>query len=313
MSRHPLIVIFATRNGAETLGQTLEGYVKLDQPDRPWRLIAVNNGSNDDTAAIFESYRDKLPLMVIDQDRPGKNVALNTALDAARSSADRGPQLYVFTDDDAVPDRDFLTVWASVGDEKPAHDLFGGQVAAEFTAMPPAWLDDCKAQFAELYAQNKRPEGDIPARRIFGPNMAVRATVFEHGLRFDETIGPNGRPDYAMGSETEFCMRAERELGAKAWFVDRVRVRHLVRPWQMTPEFFASRAMRHGRGVAQQQVGGGRISPRRVLRAGWGYAANRARAALASEHDRYHAMWQANWWKGYLDASLTYGHRGDAK
>lgn len=236
-----------------------------------------------------------------------KNVALNTALDAARARGGIGAQLLVFTDDDAIPENDFLQIWASVGDEKPDHDLFGGQVTAEFTSAPPAWLDACCDHFDVLFAQNEHAEGDIPARRIFGPNMAVRGRIFDHGHRFDETIGPNGKPDYAMGGETEFCVRAERELGAKAWFVDRVRVRHLVRTWQMTPEFFAARAVRHGRGVARQQGGNGRFSPRCVLRAGWGYLSNRARASLPSTQGRYHADWQANWCRGYLEGSLARG------
>ncbi len=160
MAHSPLTVIFATRNGAETLRRTLDGYVQLDHPNQPWRLIAVNNGSTDDTAAILRSYQNRLPLMVIDEEKPGKNVALNTALDATLSSADNRPQLCVFTDDDAIPDRDFLTVWAGIGDEQPEHDLFGGQVTAEFTSQPPEWLDRCKAQFAELYAQNQHPDGD---------------------------------------------------------------------------------------------------------------------------------------------------------
>ncbi len=305
LERGLLAVVFSTRNGAETLRHILDGYVDVVQPDIAWRLIVVNNGSDDTTADILASYIDSLPLTIIDEPRPGKNVALNTAVERVAQDEGQHPQLYVFTDDDAIPAPDFLKVWEDVIHEKSEYDLFGGNVSAEFMSSPPNWLGECQDWYEELYAQNLRDEGDISARYIFGPNMAVRGSIFEHGIRFDETIGPNGRKDYAMGSETEFCVRTERELGAKAWFVARARVLHLVRPWQMTPNFFASRAIRHGRGVAQQHATAGSVSKRAVLKAGWNFAFNRARAVFAGNQDRYRAIWQANWSKGYVIGSLV--------
>lgn len=72
MAHRPLTVIFATHNGAETLRPTLDGYLALNQSHRAWRLIAVNNASTDDTAAILKSYQPRLPLTVIDEHRPGQ-------------------------------------------------------------------------------------------------------------------------------------------------------------------------------------------------------------------------------------------------
>lgn len=309
MKHESLVLIFATHNGADTLDRVLEGYIKLKQPAQPWRMIAVNNRSTDDTGSILADYKKRLPLEVIDEPRPGKNAALNKAVDVAETAA-VAPLLYVFTDDDAVPHDDFLRAWERAAEHSSGCDLFGGQVALEWMAEPPEWLAECEEQYPELYAQNMRAAGDIPACHIFGPNMAVRPTVFDHGLRFNENIGPNGRPDYAMGSETEFCVRAERELGARSSFVDEARVSHLVRSWQMTPQFFAARAVRHGRGVARQQLRGRSVSPRAALRAGWGLVSNGARAFLASGREHYHAKWQANWCRGYLGASLSRRTRG---
>lgn len=306
MSSEFLIVIFATHNGAETLGRVLEGYARLDQPERPWRMIAVNNRSTDDTGSILAGYQDRLPLSVLDEPRPGKNVALHRAV---KSIATGGtwPELCIFTDDDAVPHAGFLKAWERTGQRKRDHDLFGGQVTPEWMVRPPEWLAECEDRYPELYAQNRRPEGDIPARHIFGPNMAVRSTIFARGFRFNEDIGPDGSGDYAMGSETEFCVRVERDIGARSYFVGDARVSHLVRPWQMSHAFFASRAVRHGRGVARQQSRDRSVSPRALLKASWGVVSNHARASLASGHSFYRAKWQENWWKGYFSGSLPSG------
>src|SRR5581483_3201021 len=52
-------------------------------------------------------------------------------------------------------------------------------------------------------------EGPINPLHIFGPNMAVRADVFQSGYRFNTSVGPSAG-SYAMGSETEFTNRLAR-------------------------------------------------------------------------------------------------------
>jgi hypothetical protein len=76
--------------------------------------------------------------------------------------------------------------------------------------------------------------------------MAVRASVFASGFRFNTAIGPNGT-NYAMGSEAEFVRRV---LGAgyKAWHSASAVVHHIIRREQMTREWVLGRAVRFGRG-----------------------------------------------------------------
>ena len=89
--------------------------------------------------------------------------------------------------------------------------------------------------------------------------MAVRRAVFERGLRFDESIGPNGSdPLYPMGSETEFLRRAAK-AGFAAWFTREPLVQHIVRPHQTMDSYLADRAYRHGRGIALQLHMEGRL------------------------------------------------------
>jgi hypothetical protein len=81
---------------------------------------------------------------------------------------------------------------------------------------------------------------------VFSPNSAIRADFFRVGWRFQESIGP-GPGSYAMGSETELTRRLD-AAGVRAWHVRASVVEHMIRAFQMTPEWLLARAVRYGRG-----------------------------------------------------------------
>ena len=87
----------------------------------------------------------------------------------------------------------------------------------------------------------------IVPSQVFGPNMAIRSEIFEKGYRFDESIGPNGDPQYPMGSESELTRRLAR-AGFKAWHCPGAVVEHIIRPSQLTTRWMLQRAVRYGRG-----------------------------------------------------------------
>lgn len=288
-----LVAIFATHNGAETLRPMLDGYAQLDDPGIPWRLIAVDNASTDDTPEVLREAATRLPIDIVAEPGMGKNRALNSGL----AQLEPDESFVVFTDDDAIPDRDFLIAWRRIARTRP-EDLFAGRVTPRFPTPPPRWLAGLSDHFPELYAQNARAEdGPIGADEIYGPNMAVRRRIFDEGARFDEGIGPNGDiAFYPIGSETEFCVRVARTLGARAWFAHAPNVSHIVRPWQMTPDFVDARAYRHGLGVAARTYGEG-AGARRGIRSAVKRILLRLGAALGSRSSR----WEYHWHRGFRD------------
>ena len=100
-----LSVIIACRNGAATLGETLEGLV-AQRWDRPWEIVLADNGSTDGSAALFRAVAAAHPecrMRVVDASgRPGKPFALNTGIAAARAPA------LAFCDADDVPGEGWL-------------------------------------------------------------------------------------------------------------------------------------------------------------------------------------------------------------
>jgi glycosyltransferase involved in cell wall biosynthesis len=250
-----LTVLFATKNGEHVLPRTLEAYCRVVAPQHGWKIVIVDNGSYDSTPVIVASFQKRLPLEILLEPTAGKNRALNRGLGALEG------QLAIITDDDAIPDPSFLIAWSRYLSNCQDYQLFGGSIDPLFELPPPKWLSQSKSQMDMLFAVRSLGEGPIAPNEIYGPNMAVRASVFAGGFRFDENIGPNGSdPYYPMGSETEFCCRIVKS-GAKAWFAQAPRVAHIVRSSQLSKSYWAMRSYRHGRGIAKLSQMGQYVPP----------------------------------------------------
>ena len=234
-------VVLPTHNGADTIERTLQGLCSVRGPPGGWHLILVDNASTDGTRHIIRRYSGNLPLLYVEEPNLGKSIALNTGLAHARGD------LVVFTDDDAIPDCDWLCEWRRVADRYPEIDIFGGTIAPEFEVPPPAWLWETNWMLV-LYAATTPTlaEGTFAARaaEVFGPNMAVRSAVLDRGCRFDPRLmkGAAG----LLGDETDFVVRAVGR-GAILGFAPTARVRHLVDRSQVNWRWILRRFYRHGR------------------------------------------------------------------
>ncbi len=249
-----LTVLFATRNGERVVARTLEGYCHIEPPPVNWKLVVVDNGSADLTVALVESFKGRLPLELLHQPIAGKNRALNLGLSAIEGS------MVVLTDDDAIPSPGFLKAWVKYLDSMPEFELFGGSIEPLFETPAPAWLVNDQFYFDMLFVARNLPEGQIEPESIFGPNMAVRTSVFKRGFQFNENIGPNGSDaNYPMGSETEFCCRLV-QSGAVCWFAKEPLVHHIIHAHQTRMKYWIKRAYRHGRGFAQQKWESGQLN-----------------------------------------------------
>jgi glycosyltransferase involved in cell wall biosynthesis len=240
-----LTVAFATRNRADHLPDVLNAFAALLPPAGGWKLVVADNGSTDATQCVLSRYRERLPLEVLFEPRPGKNAALNRAI------ASFDGDLVVLTDDDVLPEPDWLLHLAAAAERHPEASLFGGTILPAWPQALPPWLDQRQMDFGTLFALVSHASGPCDFRVIFGPNMAVRRSVFAHGNRFDESIGPDGRNALsAMGSETEFTRRLT-SAGHRARFVAEARVRHIIRPEQFEESWILARAYRNGLGTAR--------------------------------------------------------------
>lgn len=237
-----ITVIFSTYNGEDTLPLMLQSLTCCAAPEGGWHLIAVDNASNDNSYKILESYKDVLPLTLLREQRRGKNFALNTAIEAAKGD------LVIFTDDDVIVDSNWLVKYRQQADLRSEISIFGGYVGPFWENDPASWIQDWVSH-AWVFALTP-PDlegGVVSAGYIFGPNMAIRKSIFDQGYCYDTTIGPNGSKNYIMGSETSFTRRLE-EDGFVCFHLPDVKVSHIIRKYQLNRKWILSRAVRAGRG-----------------------------------------------------------------
>ncbi len=238
-----ITVVFASFNGEGTLPIMLEAFCKLLIPDSGWEIIAVDNASTDQTANIIKSYQTKLPIRYLYEPIAGKNNALNLALSVIRG------QLIVFTDDDVVPDRNWLFSINTCAESHPDFAIFGGAIKPLWPRQPEEWiLQHVPLGITYALTNENLPEGAISTSSVWGPNMAIRRSVFDSGYRYNGNIGPDGSNNYVMGSESEFTKRLD-QAGYKAWFCRNAIVQHIVREHQLNPDWIAKRAFRYGRSM----------------------------------------------------------------
>lgn len=250
-----LHVIFATVNGGDYLARMLDAVEKLETPSCGFRICAVDNGSASHTREILEKAKKRLPLTVLSHPVPGKNHALNAALD--HIAEDMEPDdLCVFTDDDVLPAPDWLTAFEKAATEYGQTTIFAGPITPFFPETISPHVSALTPFYDILFAQTDGPDGPCACDRAWGPNMAIRAGIFRSGIRFNATFGPNRSTMFPMGSETELTKRLE-STGHSARYVNKARVRHQIKPEMLELEYVRQRAVRHGfgEGLIRQQEG----------------------------------------------------------
>lgn len=237
-----LSILFASHNGATTLPLMLEAFCNLQIPDGGWKIIAVDNASTDNTSEILRKYSSKLPLEVIFCGERGKNRALNTGITNIEGD------LVILTDDDIVPNADWLIEFEKSARLHSEFDIFGGAIKPYWQSPPPSWiLNSHHVNMVVLYGLTPTyfKEGDIEPWAIWGANMMVRSKIFSSGYRFNEMVGPASGA-YIMGSEKEFITRLS-SAGHRCYFTPFPVVQHIIRPQQMERQWMIKRAFRSGR------------------------------------------------------------------
>ncbi len=243
-----LTILFSTFNGSHTLPRMFEGLQDLIIPQNiSLDILVVDNNSSDNSVQIIQSFSEKLNIKILSEKRAGKNFALNKALEQ-----DLG-ELVIITDDDIIPNPEWISNYIALAERYPDRDLFGGKVELLWESQPSkALIDNIPISIAFAKTPESLSTGPCNAMRIFGPNMAVRRCVFDRGIIFNTKIGPSGK-NYIMGSESEFLVRAE-QSGHKAAFDNENPVKHIVRPWQLTDEWLENRAFKAGRATIHSRL-----------------------------------------------------------
>jgi glycosyltransferase involved in cell wall biosynthesis len=184
-----LSVVLPCRDAAATLKPLLEA-LAAQRWDGDWEVLFADNGSTDDSRAIVERFRDRLPgLRWIDaSDRRGQAHARNVGATAAGGDA----LLFLDCDDEPAPG------WlAGMAGALASHDF----VACRYdqTKLNPGWL---AASRATPQAHGPDPYS-YPAflPHAGGSSLGVKRTVHEQVGGFDESM--------AALEDTDYCWRIQ--------------------------------------------------------------------------------------------------------
>lgn len=293
-------VIIASYNGSKTLPLVLDAYTRLHAPEGGWKLVIVDNASTDGSAELINSYQDKLPLTYLYEARQGKNPSLNQALQHVEG------ELVVFSDDDAIPEPEWLNQLALQASQQPQYAVFGGRIVPRWPFPPPQWVLDWVPLGVTYAVLDDNPTGPISPGMVWGANMAVRAEIFANGVRFDESIGPKGQ-HYPMGSETSFNETLGK-LGHQAWHCAEATVEHIIRPQQLEQQWVLQRAYKFGRGQYLKERGDWpenmplwrgipRWKWRKLMAQHWRRFMGRLRG---DQREIFKASWEIAYLQGYL-------------
>ena len=204
-------VVLCSYNGERTIVQCLEGLSHLAYP--AYEVVVVDDGSTDRTAEIASRYNVRL----IRTANRGLSAARNEGLGAARG------EIVAYIDDDAYPDRDWLThlAWAFMSS---GHAGIGGPNVAPTDDGPVADLV-ALAPGGPIHVLRS----DEVAEHIPGCNFAFRTKALREVSGFDPTFR-------VAGDDVDLCWRLQRQgetlgfsHGAVVWHRRRGSIRGYLR------------------------------------------------------------------------------------
>jgi glucosyl-dolichyl phosphate glucuronosyltransferase len=239
-------IIVCTYNRADSLRDTLHALNKQQIRNTPcdWEVIVIDNNSNDHTRQVVEDLqREWTKLRYSFEEMQGLSYARNHGIACARG------EIILFTDDDVLPDPDWLETTLS-GMEHYKADACGGFIAPIWEMPPPLWLTE---RFYGFLAIKTDCTDDYPitdsSQAPFGANMAFRKSVFQKVGLFDTERGRKGNV-LASGEDGELFQRIL-SAGLPAVFLGRSRVYHKVESFRLTKRYFRRWRFDTSRNIAQ--------------------------------------------------------------
>ena len=229
-------IIICTRNRAEALTQTLVAMQQVCVPDT-WQveLIIVDNASTDDTPVVVQNcWLPAIHVRYVLEERPGKALALNTGLKAARG------RVALFTDDDVRPPHNWLV--------NMAEPILTGKVAAMAGGVhiAPHLRRSWMHPLALAWFASTEGIADSSFATMLGANCAFARVVLSKVPGYDVELGP-GRLGFM--EDVLFSWQLH-QAGYKMGSAMNTAVEHHFEPNRMARASLIDRAMREGHSQA---------------------------------------------------------------
>ncbi len=281
-----LSVVIACLNAEQTLAQQLDALAAQACPV-PWELLVCDNGSTDGSRELARTYRERLPVVVVDASaRRGPGAARNVGVERARG------RWLAFCDADDVVASDWLaTVCAALGD----HQFVAGRF--DYGRLNSRRVRRTR-DADQVNALQRSGAGTAMAHAGAG-NMGIHRALFRRVGGFD--------PAVPCLEDTDLSWRVQRS-GAPLTFVTglvvHVRLRSSLREiYRQGVAYGSAHAQLEQRYVGSDPASRPVPDPAGGRRRGWW---ERATSLLANDPSPGRLVWQAGWHRGYE------GHLGSA-
>lgn len=238
-------IAICTYNRADVLARSLDAARAQGFARDGFEILLVDNNSTDGTAAVAEAFRGRcdVAFRVVKETQQGLSRARNRAI------AEAAGDWIVFVDDDAEMVPGFLAAMAEVVAAEPQAGAVGGPIDVGWLAPVPAWYEPrMDHSFNHLYHGSYRRAIRYP-EILYGTNMAFPTALLRELGGFAPDLGRNGESLLAC-EDGEILLRIARKAKRAVVYDPELRVKHLIHPGRLTPEYLRKKAWWGGRSTA---------------------------------------------------------------
>ncbi len=228
-------VIICTFNRAHLLPETIPSIFNQNVPRSSYKVLFVNNNSNDGTEEILSSFTEAFSnVTVIVEKQQGLSYARNTGY--KKSTTD----WIIYLDDDAIVPNDFIqTALQIISENKFA--CFGGIYAPWYKYGKPKWFKDIYASTADYYEKDNNHKIEFASGGI----MAIKKSLLIKFNGFPIHMGMKGDA-MAYGEET-FLQIKMKKNGYSIGIVPEWKIEHIVNKYKLNPVWFIKNGYVSGR------------------------------------------------------------------
>jgi len=262
---HLFSIAICTYNRAEVLSYSIKAALKQNIPQDQYEIIIIDNNCTDETSKIVRNFMSlHTNIIHVTEKRQGLSFARNKAIEDAKGD------FIIYVDDDAEICPDYLFQLDKILMEENEIGAIGGPVEVGWLGKVPSWYEaGLDRAFNHLYYGSFRMKLQYP-KMIFGTNMAFPSSLLKKLGGFHTGVGRVGELRLSSKekkllqrvdkkerdrfditgygeSDIEILLRIEKNEGLPVIYDPMLKLKHLISPERLSPEYILSKALWQGR------------------------------------------------------------------
>ena len=192
-SGDPLLTVsLCTYNRSAVLRESLACLCRQNLPAGSFRITVINDGSQDETAALLDGVSWPIPVQVIHRENGGLSAARNTGLEHTDTP------LVLFINDDTIAPPDYIGTHLRAHSERPGFAVLGGfvQPPSETDIALTAAIESGNLMFCFGILEK---DGDNPPQFFYTCNVSAPTAMVKAAGGFDVSFRHYGAEDTDMG------------------------------------------------------------------------------------------------------------------